>query len=110
MLADSDCERLFVQKVLSDVGVSVTGDCPRSVPLHTVYLKFTVHRGVQGAQGDRSTTLWSVVGRHHLSLNIGKTKEGIVDSVRSKTRPVSIMGEDTVDNYKYLGVHLSDTH
>ncbi|XP_060770815.1 uncharacterized protein LOC132881852 [Neoarius graeffei] len=49
---------------------------------------------------------------NHLQLNIGKTKEMLVDFRRSRPtlQPISIEGVDVemVRTYKYLGVHLDD--
>lgn len=49
-------------------------------------------------------------GQNHLQLNMTKTKELVVDLKRAKTpvNPVSILGVpvDTVEDYKYLGVHI----
>ena len=50
--------------------------------------------------------------RNHLLLNVGKTKETVVDYRRKKTaiEPVIMMGEEVgvVMQYKYLGVHLNE--
>lgn len=50
---------------------------------------------------------------NHLQLNIGKTKELVVDFRRrrkSSPTPITIRGEEVevVDNYKFLGVHLNN--
>ncbi|KAI4892845.1 hypothetical protein NFI96_004933 [Prochilodus magdalenae] len=49
---------------------------------------------------------------NHLQLNVTKTKELVVDLRRDKTQvtPISIKGVsvDTVEDYKYLGVHIDN--
>ncbi|KAK0147718.1 RNA-directed DNA polymerase from mobile element jockey [Merluccius polli] len=50
--------------------------------------------------------------RNHLLINVGKTKEMVVDFRRCRSAlpsPVNIQGMDIeqVDSYKYLGVHLN---
>ncbi|KAJ8358379.1 hypothetical protein AAFF_G00011550, partial [Aldrovandia affinis] len=53
---------------------------------------------------------WST--RNHLQLNVGKTREMVVDFRRKKAQLtlVSILGLDVevVQSYKYLGVHLDN--
>ena len=48
----------------------------------------------------------------HLQLNIGKTKELVVDFRRSKKppTPITIQGVEieTMDTYKFLGVHINN--
>ena len=49
---------------------------------------------------------------NHLQLNLGKTKELVVDLRRTKTtvNPVSIQGVsvDIMEGYKFLGVHIDN--
>lgn len=49
---------------------------------------------------------------NHLLINAGKTKEMVVDFCRHRSisSPVNIQGMDieSVDSYKYLGVHLNN--
>ena len=50
---------------------------------------------------------------NHLHLNIGKTKERLVDYRRSKKRPptpITIRGKEVepVDNSKFLGVQINN--
>ena len=56
-------------------------------------------------------TLWC--DNNNLSLNVNKTKEIIVDFRKSKGihTPISIKGSsvDIVDNFKFLGLHITDT-
>lgn len=51
-------------------------------------------------------------GNHHLTLNMNKIKEVIVDFRRNrdKSKIVSIKGEEVevVEEYRYLGVHLDN--
>nr|XP_054590297.1 uncharacterized protein LOC129154572 [Nothobranchius furzeri] len=51
-------------------------------------------------------------GNNHLTLNVNKTKEMILDFRRNRveSNTVSIMGEEVevVEEYKYLGVHLDN--
>lgn len=50
--------------------------------------------------------------RNHLLLNVNKSEELVVDfrRIRIVTRLITIIGKEVgnVDNYKYLGIHLSD--
>lgn len=47
---------------------------------------------------------------HIYLLNVAKTKEMFVDFRRTKTRVkiISILGEDVVEGYRYLGFHLNN--
>ncbi len=60
----------------------------------------------------RAFSEWNV--SNHLLPNTSKTKEMVIDLLRSESsllRPVNIEGVDTegVKTYSYLGVHLDDT-
>ena len=107
--------------VLSPILFTIyTNDCRSSNPANTPLIKFADDTSLLGLILNDDETYYrqeidsfvSWCDRHFLELNVGKTKELIVDFRKKKTthEPIVIKEEivQTVSTYKYLGVTVDD--